>query len=169
LTASSDRAWNALARLCLQVTLCFISAMRSTRLSVTGIMLIYTYSRECEEVACSFQSKIRLLTSKLGIALTKGNKYRLPQLGEYQKELKDLFAMHSQRAFHRLIYFKWSKRPEPMQRPLRPPECGKPECGPFSASSWYPVNQVRDLAWSGRRACWRMSRAVGTAKRRALP
>jgi predicted HTH domain antitoxin len=70
---------------------------------VTGMMLIYTSSRECEEVSDFFQFKIGLFTSNLGITLTKISKYRPSQLMEYQKELKDLFAMHLQRVFHRFI------------------------------------------------------------------
>ena len=112
-------------------------------------MLIYTYSPESEEGSDLFQIKIGLLTSKLGIALTKCNNHHLSQLREYQKELQELFATHSQRVFRRVIYFKWSKRLEPIQRPFGPRECGNLNCGPFSASSWHPVNQLRDPDGAG--------------------
>ena len=81
-------------------------------------MLIYTYSPESEEGSDLFQIKIGLLTSKLCIALTKCNNHHLSQLRQYQKELQELFATHSQRVFRRVIYFKWSKRLEPIQRPF---------------------------------------------------
>jgi len=67
---------------------------------------------------------------KTGYSLNKRQQIPPPPLREYQKELKDLFAMHSQRVFHRLIYFKWSTRPEPMQRPLGPREMRKTRMRP---------------------------------------